>query len=92
MADGRRNLVLYSGNVQGVGFRYTTAQIAERFAVSGYVRNLPDGRVEIVAEGSPAELRAFEDQILSAMRENIDDWEVRESPTTDEFDGFNIRF
>ena len=41
----------FSGHVQGVGFRYTTRSVASRFAVTGYVRNLPDGRVELVAEG-----------------------------------------
>ena len=43
--------VYYSGTVQGVGFRYAALGLASRFAVTGYVRNLPDGRVELVAEG-----------------------------------------
>jgi acylphosphatase len=51
-----------SGMVQGVGFRYFTQDVAERLKVSGFVRNLQDGRVEVFAMGTPqqhAELRAF---------------------------------
>ena len=52
--------VLYSGRVQGVGFRYTTKQIASGFDVTGWVKNLPDGRVELQAMAHDAdELEAF---------------------------------
>ncbi len=60
--------VYFSGRVQGVGFRYTTKQISDRFAVSGWVRNLPDGRVELLAEGPEIELSGF----LAAVRERMD--------------------
>jgi acylphosphatase len=50
---------LYAGHVQGVGFRYTVRHLAGGFQVSGFVRNLADGRVEVVAEGTPAELTGF---------------------------------
>jgi acylphosphatase len=59
-AAGRRRVrVLYSGHVQGVGFRYTARTVAAGFEIAGLVRNLPDGRVELVAEGTKAELEAF---------------------------------
>lgn len=51
--------VLYSGRVQGVGFRYQVMQLAVGYEVVGTVRNLPDGRVELVAEGLVAELKDF---------------------------------
>ncbi len=52
--------VFYSGRVQGVGFRYTTKQIASGYEVTGSVKNLPDGRVELLASASDAdELEAF---------------------------------
>lgn len=51
--------ILYSGKVQGVGFRYTTKNVALGYEVTGLVRNLPDGRVELIAEGDAAELEAF---------------------------------
>jgi len=54
-----RVTVLYSGRVQGVGFRVTVRQLACGYDVTGTVRNLADGRVELVAEGARAELKAF---------------------------------
>ena len=47
----QRREVYFSGRVQGVGFRYTVRMVASRFAVTGFVKNLPDGRVQLVAEG-----------------------------------------
>jgi acylphosphatase len=54
-----RMTIYYSGRVQGVGFRYTVRSVAFGFDVTGTVRNLPDGRVELVAEGERSELEAF---------------------------------
>jgi acylphosphatase len=54
-----RVTVFYSGRVQGVGFRVTVRQIARGFDVTGAVRNLFDGRVELVAEGEKGEVTAF---------------------------------
>jgi acylphosphatase len=51
--------VLYAGRVQGVGFRYTVHAMARGFPVAGYVRNLPDGSVELVAEGEESAVAAF---------------------------------
>jgi acylphosphatase len=59
----RRMHILYTGNVQGVGFRYTAKSVASGFDVIGTVRNLVDGRVELVAEGERAELNAFRQAI-----------------------------
>jgi len=58
--------VLYSGHVQGVGFRYTAKMVASGYEVTGTVRNLPDGRVELVAEGTRAELEAFRHGVRDA--------------------------
>lgn len=83
--------VFYSGRVQGVGFRYTAKTTAMGFEVTGTVRNLPDGRVEMVAEGTREELEAF----LQAIRDAglggfIRDEQVSWSSTTGEFRGFEI--
>ncbi len=55
--------VFYSGRVQGVGFRYTVKSITPGFEVTGTIRNLADGRVELVAEGAREELEAFRQAI-----------------------------
>ena len=55
----KRVTAWYSGRVQGVGFRATVRQLACGYDVTGFVRNLPDGRVELVAEGEKKELEAF---------------------------------
>src|SRR5689334_15651915 len=58
--DKCRLQVYYAGTVQGVGFRYTVKSLATGFDVTGTVRNLTDGRVELVAEGVRDELAAFQ--------------------------------
>jgi acylphosphatase len=58
--------IFYSGHVQGVGFRYSTKTVAVGFEVTGTVRNLPDGRVELIAEGERMELEAFRDAVRDA--------------------------
>jgi acylphosphatase len=70
MAQERRR-VHYRGRVQGVGFRYTAARLAPGFGVSGWVRNLPDGRVELEAQGEPDRVRAFLSAIVGEMGSKI---------------------
>jgi acylphosphatase len=55
--------VFYEGNVQGVGFRWTVRDAAKSFDVTGWIRNLPDGRVELQVTGQEDEVRAFLDRI-----------------------------
>jgi acylphosphatase len=86
-----RRTVLYTGHVQGVGFRYTAQGIARRYDVTGYVRNLPDGRVELVAEGDRNELAAFLDDVRERMRNQIRDEKVDRGPPNGEFSDFSIR-
>jgi len=84
--EGReRHEVHYRGRVQGVGFRYTTRQIAARFNVTGFVRNLPDGRVLLVAEGPSEELGRFRAALLAAMGRYIDDEQESVGPATGQF-------
>jgi acylphosphatase len=91
-ADGhQRKSVYYAGRVQGVGFRYTAQAIARRYDVSGYVRNLPDGRVELVVEGERHELAAFLDDVRERMIHHIRDERIDTQPATGEFAGFEIR-
>src|SRR4029079_16800556 len=62
-----RRQVYYSGRVQGVGFRYTARQIAGRFAVTGFVENLGDGRVHLIVEGETREIDRFLAELSSAL-------------------------
>ncbi len=57
--------ILVSGHVQGVGFRYFTARHARRLGLGGFVQNLPDGRVEVVAQGARGAL----EQLVAALRQ-----------------------
>lgn len=66
-----RKVVFYSGRVQGVGFRYTTANLAKRFAVAGYVQNLDDGRVRLDVQGGPDQVQGLLDAVAQTMSRNI---------------------
>lgn len=83
-------MVHYSGNVQGVGFRFTTQHVAREFQVTGWVRNLPDGRVEMLAEGAPTELDRFQQAIERAMAGCIRDCQVSHESASGEFTSFRI--
>jgi acylphosphatase len=85
-----RRTVYYSGHVQGVGFRYTTHSIAGNHKVSGYVRNLPDGRVELVAEGAPRDIRGFLEEVRERFGSFIRDERADTGPATGEFSRFDI--
>lgn len=63
--------VYFTGHVQGVGFRYQALQVAREYAVTGMVRNLDDGRVELIAEGEEPEVQAFVEGLLDRMRKFI---------------------
>lgn len=86
-----RASVIYSGQVQGVGFRWTTNGIAKRFNVTGYVANLPDGRVQLEVEGESTEVDRFLAAIAERMRDNIRDAQIDRAPATGEFSDFSIR-
>ena len=83
--------VFYSGRVQGVGFRYSVRKVANEFEVTGSVRNLADGRVQLVAEGSKDELDAFRQGIReSGLEHFIQQEEVSWGEAKNDFRGFEI--
>jgi len=83
--------IFYSGRVQGVGFRYTAKTVAAGFEITGTVRNLPDGRVELIAEGDRAELEAYRDAIRGAgLAGFIRDESVSWADAKNEFHGLEI--
>lgn len=86
-----RMQVFYSGNVQGVGFRYTVKSVATGFELTGMVRNLPDGRVHLVVEGARDELEGFRHAIREAGLEHfIRDEAVDWTEPKNDFRGFEI--
>jgi acylphosphatase len=83
--------IYYSGRVQGVGFRYTTKNVATGYEVTGCVRNLKDGRVELIAEGQRQELEEFRGAIRdSGLGSFISDENVAWEDAQGEFRGFEI--
>lgn len=91
-SDLLRRTIHFTGCVQGVGFRYTAESVVAPLGVTGYVRNLPDGRVELVAEGSIAQLDRMQAAVQRAMQANISEVSAAESPATGEFTAFRISF
>jgi acylphosphatase len=87
-----RTHVYYSGQVQGVGFRYSVERFARGQAVTGFVRNLRDGRVELVVEGEQADVGRLLDGIDRIMRGYIHNRLIKEEPPTGEFSGFEVAF
>src|ERR1043165_6498912 len=81
--------VIYSGQVQGVGFRYSVKSVANGFEVTGTVRNLSDGNVELLAEGTKEELKAFRQAVReSGLEHFIKKEDVSWSEAKNEFRGF----
>jgi acylphosphatase len=87
-----RRIVHYRGRVQGVGFRYTTREVASQFDVMGYVQNLPDGQVLVVAEGDAKELDAFLGRIQAVMGSYIRSADVVTAAPSGDFQSFDLQF
>ena len=83
--------VIFRGRVQGVGFRATTHRLARGRAVVGYVKNLPDGTVEMLAQGTPAEITGFFDAIAQRFAGYICDTERIQVTSAETYAGFDIR-
>ncbi len=84
--------VFYEGNVQGVGFRYSVKQIAKGFDITGSIRNLRDGMVELQATGDEAEVRAFLEAIAqSELRAHIKKQTEMALANAPAFRGFELR-
>ena len=88
----QRREIHYSGRVQGVGFRYTVRSLAARTEVTGFVRNLRDGRVELVVEGSPEQIERLLAGIQSELGRYVANAQESTAAASGEFEGFDIRF
>lgn len=84
---------LVSGEVQGVGYRFFAQQAARRLGLAGYVGNLPDGRVETWAQGSAADLQAFEEQLREGPPfSGVDDVSREDARSRADFVDFRIAY
>ncbi len=88
----QRRTCHFSGRVQGVGFRYTVEQIARGYPVVGYVRNLSDGRVELVMEGEPEVMAKLVSDVQQRMEGFVRETCCEESPGNGECKTFLIRY
>ena len=84
--------VYYSGQVQGIGFRYTVERMATKLGVAGWVKNLSDGRVELVAEANEDTLNDLLSQFSNVFSRYIQDTQVNWRPATGELKVFGVRF
>jgi acylphosphatase len=83
--------VIFEGRVQGVGFRYTATSIARQCGIRGYVRNLRDGSVELVANGTEQQIERFLKQVAEAFEGYIERQTAEEIPCSEAFSGFDVR-
>jgi acylphosphatase len=80
----------FAGRVQGVGFRYSTRQIAQGYEVTGQVSNLPDGRVHLIIEGAEAEVHEFLREVQSQLTHHIKETTLEPQPGPAQFRDFHI--
>lgn len=91
--SAKRIHVYFSGRVQGVGFRYKTEELARAFKVNGWVKNLDDGRVELVLEGDSAEVLRLLDTIDNSRLSSFISSKEQIHESFQQLDtGFNIQF
>lgn len=84
--------IIFKGHVQGVGFRYTTHSVAQRYDVTGYVRNLPDGTVEMLVQGTEQNVDACLEDLHDTMSGYIRDTQTQTLPPNPHHTDFRITF
>ncbi len=84
--------VIFIGRVQGVGFRYTAHRIANRHQLTGFVRNLPDGTVEMFAQGPAQDIDDCIQDIKEYFGDYLRETRIQEIPTDPKYKDFRITF
>lgn len=84
--------IIFTGTVQGVGFRFTALNIANRYGLVGLVRNLPDGTVEMIAQGTATNINDCICDITKSFSGYIRDTKITEVPLNSEYSEFKITF
>ena len=89
----KRLHIYYSGVVQGVGFRFTAERLGKSLGLAGWVKNLRDGRVEVLCEGEEADLVSFINEMKNGtLKEYIDSADIEWEEPNGGFTGFQVRF
>ena len=84
--------VIFIGRVQGVGFRYTAHRMAHRHQLTGFVRNLPDGTVEMLAQGPDQDIDDCIQDIKEYFGDYLRETRIQEIPTDPKYMDFRIAF
>ena len=82
--------VIFKGHVQGVGFRFTTHRIAQRYDLTGFVRNLPDGTVETLLEGAEEDIKDCISDIRESFSSHIKNAQAEETAPSGNYESFVI--
>jgi acylphosphatase len=88
--EKKAKMVYYSGKVQGVGFRATAADIAKDYPVTGWVKNLPDGRVQLLVEGPEDAVDKFLKAVRTRWKDNIEKEKTEDQTVTGKFKSFDV--
>ena len=84
--------VYFVGAVQGVGFRFIARDLADKYRIKGWVMNLSDGRVKLVAQGSQKDLNSFLDGLKEKFKSHIADFKLQKKGPLDDYNSFQIKF
>jgi acylphosphatase len=84
--------IIFSGRVQGIGFRFTAFNIANRYELAGFVRNLPDGTVEMLAQGNPDDITNCIRDIQESFIGYITDTKIEDTTPNLQYKTFKITF
>ena len=84
--------ILYSGRVQGVGFRYTVRMFASRLGLVGWVKNLTDSRVEVIVEGNKKDIEQLIESVSGQFEGFIREKNINYNPATGQYAEFNVKF
>lgn len=90
MKEVQQTLIRFEGKVQGVGFRYTTWQLLSTLPITGYVKNLPDGSVELLLQGNPSSIEAARTIIRDRFKSNIEKESQKQGNETKIYASFEI--
>ncbi len=91
MAETAKHII-FKGRVQGIGFRFTALRVAGRYRLTGYVRNMPDGAVEMLAQGQAADIDDCISDIEESFADYVKETTINDVPADPKYTDFKITF